>query len=134
MSLRIPAITNILPFPPFPPICWALQPIEHGFAWLSLIRMLVTPLGNLSRLILKPVSLTLSLLLDDEPLVDPEDDVVDEADDDFRNSSLKKRQTSIHISCSWDLIFIMKEKSDIVLIKIAPFQCWVLFFQWIHYY
>ena len=53
--------------------------------------MLVTPLGNLSRLILKPVSLTLSLLLDDEPLVDPEDDVVDEADDDFRNSSLKKK-------------------------------------------
>ena len=63
--------------------------------------MLVTPLGNLSLLILKPVSLTLSLLLDDEPLVDPEDDVVDEVDDDLRNSSLKKkRKTSIHISCS----------------------------------
>ena len=55
--------------------------------------MLVTPLGNLSLLILKPVSLTLSLLLDDEPLVDPEDDVVDEVDDDFRNSSLKKKKS-----------------------------------------
>ena len=54
--------------------------------------MLVTPLGNLSLLILKPVSLTLSLLLDDEPLVDPEDDVVDEVDDDLRNSSLKKKK------------------------------------------
>ena len=61
--------------------------------------MLVTPLGNLSRLILKPVSLTLSLLLDDEPLVDPEDDVVDEADDDFRNSSLKKKQVLLILIC-----------------------------------
>ena len=57
--------------------------------------MLVTPLGNLSLLILKPVSLTLSLLLDDEPLVDPEDDVVDEVDDDFRNSSLKKKEKQV---------------------------------------
>ena len=47
------------------------------------MRMLVTPLGNLSRLIRKPVSLMLSLLLDDEPLVDPKDDVVDEDDEDF---------------------------------------------------
>ena len=57
--------------------------------------MLVTPLGNLSLLILKPVSLTLSLLLDDEPLVDPEDDVVDEVDDDLRNSSLKKKEKRV---------------------------------------
>ena len=47
------------------------------------MRIFVTPLGNLSRLILKPVSLMLSLLLDDELFVDPKDDVVDEDDDDF---------------------------------------------------
>ena len=47
------------------------------------MRMLVTPLGNLSRLIRKPVSLMLSLLLDDEPFVDPKDDVVEEEEEDF---------------------------------------------------
>ena len=47
------------------------------------MRIFVTPLGNLSRLIRKPVSLMLSLLLDDELFVDPKDDVVDEDDDDF---------------------------------------------------
>ena len=47
------------------------------------MRIFETPLGNLSRLIRKPVSLMLSLLLDDELFVDPKDDVVDEDDDDF---------------------------------------------------
>ena len=52
------------------------------------MRMFVTPLGNFSRLIRNPVSLMLWLLLDDELFADPTDDVVDELDDDFWNSSL----------------------------------------------
>ena len=36
------------------------------------MRIFVTPLGNLSRLIRKPVSLMLSLLLDDELFADGE--------------------------------------------------------------
>ena len=77
MSLRIPAITSIPPRP-FLPICLDLQPIVHGLAWLSLIRILATPLGSLSRLILNPVSLILSL---EEVFVEPTDDVEELVED-----------------------------------------------------
>ena len=51
--------------------------MQHGLAWFSLIRMLVTPLGNFNRLILKPVTLTLSLVSEEALFFDPTDEVDD---------------------------------------------------------
>ena len=62
--------------------------------------MLVTPLGNLSLLILKPVSLTLSLLLDDEPLVDPEDDDADDCDEHCEAGLISFDQIESHLNGS----------------------------------
>ena len=73
MSLRIPAMTSIVPFP-FLPIWFDLHPTTHGLGWLSLMRILETPLGSANRLILNPVSLTLSLPSEETLFLDPIDD------------------------------------------------------------
>ena len=64
--------------------------MQHGFAWLSLIRMFVTPLGSFSLLILNPVSLILSLVSAEVLFFDPEDEVEEAVVDDFLKSSLKE--------------------------------------------
>jgi hypothetical protein len=45
--------------------------------------MFVTPLGSFNRLILNPVTLTLSLVSEEVPFFDPEDEVEDELVEDF---------------------------------------------------
>ena len=71
----------------------------------------------------------LSLLLDDEPFVDPKDDVVDEDEEDFCIFSLNLvKNKEIELL----LLAEMIEADTFHWINILPFQCWIFLLQWIH--